>query len=172
GLSLRATDNGPRAKDVFRIHHSLFTIHTAHNSEPQFTIHHSLFVLQASLGACCARLTSSRNWRAQSRHGSRPSHARKASNCGLSPYRCRKSRPNAPRSVSCSQPSTCTAIRSDFSKSSRFHKQSGTRDESVADSSPAAGHQSACDSPLPAHDESFCNSPPGSEPALSGAKGG
>src|SRR5207249_7697637 len=49
----------------------------------------------------------------------------------------------------------------------RLHKQSGTRDESVSDSSPvlrdqSAGHQSACDSPLPAHDESFRDSPPGS----------
>src|SRR5947207_4816398 len=157
------TDQGPRTnrtKDVFfaftifTIHHSSFILHPS-----SFPLHTSYF-LHASLGACWARLPSSRNWRAQSRHGSGPSHARKASNWGPSPYRCRKSRPNAPRSVSCSQPSTCTAIRSDFSNSSRLHKQSGTRDESVADSSPAPG------------DESGSHSPPGSEPALSGAKGG
>src|SRR5947207_10792939 len=159
------TDQGPRTnrtKDVFfaftifTIHHSSFILHPS-----SFPLHTSYF-LHASLGACWARLTSSRNWRAHSRHGSGPSHALKASNAGFSPYRCRKSRPNAPRSVSCSQPSTCTAIRSDFSNSSRLHKQSGTRDESVSGSSPAAGHQSARDSPPPARDESACNSPPGS----------
>src|SRR5205823_7664523 len=105
GLSLRATDNGPRTKDqqdkgrlftIFTIHHSSFILHPS-----SFTLHTSYF-LHASLGACWARLTSSRNWRAHSRHGSEPSHALKASNAGLSPYRCRKSRPNAPRRVSCS----------------------------------------------------------------------
>src|SRR5207302_11368339 len=52
--------------------------------------------------------------------------------------------------------------------------------ESVADSSPvlrdqSAGHQSACDSPLPAHDESFCDSPPAaghdSPPGSGGGQG-
>src|SRR5439155_9439165 len=168
GLSLRATDNGPRTKDqqdkgrLFRIHYIHYSPFIIHPSP--FILHPSDF-LHASLGACWARLTSSRNWRAHSRHGSGPSHALKASNAGFSPYRCRKSRPNAPRSVSCSQPSTCTAIRSDFSNSSRFHKQSGTRDESVADSFPALPE-------LAPHDDSACDSPPGSEPALRGVKGG
>src|SRR6266571_4253300 len=89
GLSLRATDNGPRTKDQ-QDKGRLFRIHYIHYSP--FIIHPSYF-LHASLGACWARLTSSRNWRAHSRHGSEPSHALKASNAGLSPYRCRKSRP-------------------------------------------------------------------------------
>src|SRR5437016_6666499 len=51
GRSLRATDNGPRTKDVFRIHHSLFIINSS------FVIHPSPFILLSRIARRLLRAT-------------------------------------------------------------------------------------------------------------------